>query len=122
MRAQFGGVNVDRDGEPVGLWFDRSVVDGERGDHIYVDLRPDEMRELGRRIGDAVGLTGEDVDRMYEVAEDWEADVLDALRRRAGLTWECDGGDPERFSHWTNLESDEHCGLCGRARPSEKEA
>ena len=58
-----------------------------------------------------------EIDRLYQVAEDWEADVLDQLRRRAGLTWECTGDKPDGFSHWTNLSTDDVCGLCGRRRP-----
>ena len=45
-------------------------------------------------------------DLMYQVAEDWEAAVLDDLRRRAGLTWEHEGC-------WTNLITDDRCGKCG---------
>ena len=50
-----------------------------------------------------------DVDAMYRVAEDWEADVLDALRERAGITWEHEGC-------WTNMADDKRCGGCGEPR------
>ncbi len=53
--------------------------------------------------------TDTDITRMYQAAEDWEADVLDALQRRAGITWEHDGC-------WTNLANDTHCGYCGKPR------
>ena len=59
---------------------------------------------------------GNEVDELYEVAEDWEADVLDALRRRAGLVWECEG-DGQRPC-WTNLATATACEHCGRARPA----
>jgi len=53
----------------------------------------------------------DDLAAMYQVAEDWEADVLDQLRRRAGVTWECDcpGG-------WTNLATETNCAKCGKPR------
>lgn len=49
-----------------------------------------------------------ELDQMYRVAEDWEADVLDALRRRAGITWECEGC-------WTNTADTATCDQCGAA-------
>ena len=60
----------------------------------------------------------DDVTRMYAVADDYEADQLDELRRRAGLIWECDGGNPDQFSHWTNPEVADRCERCGRPRPT----
>lgn len=57
-------------------------------------------------------MTGEpepEIDAMYRVAEDWEADVLDQLRRRAGITWEHTGC-------WTNYADVNECERCGRSR------
>lgn len=45
--------------------------------------------------------------RLYEVASDGEAAMLDELQERAGLTWTC----PVRA--WTNPKG-ERCGDCGR--------
>ena len=55
-----------------------------------------------------------DTDRMYEVADDYEAATLDALRNKAGLTWEC--RDKGGRSHWTNGENETKCGECGKRR------
>ena len=65
-----------------------------------------------------------EVDRMYDVADDYEAATLDELRRRAGITWECYRGDPDRLSScWTNMADDEVCQQCGTPRPAaEQEA
>lgn len=49
----------------------------------------------------------DEIDRLYLVANDYEADVLDALRERAGITWTC----PVR--PWTN-DKGEKCEDCGR--------
>lgn len=46
---------------------------------------------------------------LYAVANDYEAQTLDALRERAGLTWEHEGC-------WTNEASDTTCGRCGDPR------
>lgn len=64
------------------------------------------------------------IERLYAVADDHETDVLDALRERAGLTWEC--RDVTGYSHWTNDETDKSCGgwiasenrVCGKPRPA----
>jgi hypothetical protein len=54
------------------------------------------------------------IDRLYEVADDHESDVLDALRERAGLIWTCYGPhkpkDPEA---WTN-QAGQPCEVCGK--------
>lgn len=47
------GVNVNYDGEPVGLWFDPETV--EMDEHAYVSMGEDELAELGRRIVEATG-------------------------------------------------------------------
>jgi hypothetical protein len=62
-------------------------------------------------------MTVSEFEKMYEVATDDEAVVLDDLRRRAGITWECTcqpGG-------WTNAvgpaASVDFCDRCGARRP-----
>lgn len=58
----------------------------------------------------------DEVAELYDVAEDWEVEVLDGLRRRAGQVWDCDaGGDG---ACWTNPASASACEHCGRARPA----
>jgi hypothetical protein len=52
------------------------------------------------------------VDRMYEAATDHEVDVLDQVRRRAGLIWEC-YGTAKRPCRWTNVEGETSCEQCG---------
>jgi hypothetical protein len=47
--------------------------------------------------------------RLYNVADDGEADILDLLLERAGITWEHEGC-------WTNREDDRTCQRCGSAR------
>ena len=56
-----------------------------------------------------------ELQRMYAVANDYEAASLDSLRERAGCTWEC--RDESGRSHWTNDETDKHCGQCGTPKP-----
>jgi hypothetical protein len=55
------------------------------------------------------------IERLYEIADDNEVAVLDRLRDRAGLTWEC--RDSEGRAHWTNGEDETVCGECGKLRP-----
>jgi hypothetical protein len=56
-----------------------------------------------------------DLSKLYEVAEDYEAAVLDRLRDRAGLTWECLNTDGH--AHWTNDADERVCGKCGKVKP-----
>lgn len=50
--------------------------------------------------------------RLYDVASDTEAALLDDLQVRAGLLWVCEG-----HGHtWTN-RSGEPCEECGRTEP-----
>jgi hypothetical protein len=58
-----------------------------------------------------------ELDEMRMVADDGEHAVLDDLRRRAGITWECYGDDDEGGGHWTNHRDDDVCGICQRPRP-----
>jgi hypothetical protein len=60
-----------------------------------------------------VGEVSTEIERLYEVADDSEADVLDALRIRAGITWDC---EPCR---WTNVG--DNCELCNASRPETTE-
>ncbi len=56
----------------------------------------------------------DELTRLYEVADDFEADVLDGLRHKAGLIWTCDGphadGQPGRWTQPTGTP----CEWCGR--------
>lgn len=57
----------------------------------------------------------EELERIWAVADDDEKAIIDTLRRRAGLTWEC----PDC---WTNDEHDQVCDNCGKPKPgTEKE-
>ena len=56
----------------------------------------------------------DEVAEMYRVADDYEAQTLDELRIRAGITWECYGEDGD--SCWTNHRDDPKCDRCGRPR------
>jgi hypothetical protein len=57
---------------------------------------------------------------LYAIADDGEAQMLDALRDRAGQTWEC--RDEQGDSHWTNLRQDKVCDRCGQPRPDNPSA
>ena len=46
---------------------------------------------------------------LFDVASDFEAEILRGLRERAGHTWEHEGC-------WTNEASDTACGRCGASR------
>lgn len=67
----------------------------------------------------AAALRGEQVEisditgELYAVADDHEADVLDSLRRRAGMVWDCLG------CRWCNVASDDTCEQCGAVREQE---
>ena len=50
-----------------------------------------------------------EIARLYDVAEDHEAQMLDELRERAGITWEHEGC-------WTNLAEATTCDRCGATR------
>lgn len=57
-----------------------------------------------------------EMERIWNVADDYEMSIIEGLRRRAGLTWEC----PDC---WTNEEDDQVCGQCGEPKPgTEKES
>lgn len=53
-----------------------------------------------------------EIDLMFQVAEDWEADVLSDLRRRAGITWQCECG-------YSNMADESTCDGCGLTRGDE---
>jgi len=60
--------------------------------------------------GETVYLAGTEVERLYLVAEDYEADVLDHLREKAGVTW-------THYGCWTNLVAGgdgKNCERCGK--------
>jgi hypothetical protein len=58
----------------------------------------------------------DEIAHLYQVADDHEAALLDDLRRRAGLTWDCEACEDR--GGWTNLSGDSVCGRCGEAVPS----
>lgn len=58
---------------------------------------------MSRKLPDAL-------ERMYEVANHYEASVLDELQERAGITWTCRTDDHT----WTNQKG-EPCERCGRS-------
>lgn len=55
----------------------------------------------------------DDLTRLYEIADDNEACMLDDLRERAGMVWVCS-------CMWRNHESDETCGGCTSGRRPER--
>lgn len=55
------------------------------------------------------------LDRLYEVADDYQADVLDELSHKAGLVWTCRRHDPP----WTN-QAGEPCEKCGQGEKEER--
>jgi len=76
------------------------------------------MTTVSASIDAALTPGGEvtEAERMYDVADDYETATLDALRQRAGITWdhtEEQGCDP---GGWTNLASDSVCQRCGKPR------
>ena len=65
-----------------------------------------------------MALIVDEVTEMYRVADDYEAGVLDQLRERAGITWECYGPEPYSIAPcWTNRRDDAVCDQCGTPRP-----
>lgn len=54
-----------------------------------------------------------DIARLYEVATDHEAAILDDLEERAGLIWTC----PDLGCRWRNPEDLDACEECGTAKP-----
>lgn len=57
----------------------------------------------------------DEIARMYKVANDYEADLLDELRERAGILWVC-------RCLWRNHESEARCGGCGSGKRPERNA
>jgi hypothetical protein len=49
-----------------------------------------------------------EIDKLYMAANDYEADVLDRLREKAGITWE----HRSDTCRWTNLVGS-RCERCG---------
>jgi len=50
---------------------------------------------------------------LYDVADDSEADVLEALRVKAGHLWKCRVDD----CNWVNPRDEPKCDGCGSAKP-----
>lgn len=53
------------------------------------------------------------LDRLYDVAGDYEVSVLDELTRRAELRWTCPSCD------WVNTAEAAGCEMCPTARPKQ---
>lgn len=61
-----------------------------------------------------------DLEKMRDVADDHENDVLDGLAVKAGILWKCRAprpGDPEMECFYYNEARDKKCGGCGTRRP-----
>jgi hypothetical protein len=81
---------------------------------IGVEANEADVRRLIRRLNETLvenGLRPEgseaEFNRMRDVADDYESNVLDNLRDRAGITWTCP------VAPWTNPKG-ERCDDCGR--------
>jgi len=61
-----------------------------------------------------------EIEKLYAVADGDEADVLDRLREKAGITWEC--RDENGYSHWTNTSRRKTCERCHRPRQGRRKA
>lgn len=62
--------------------------------------------------------------RLWEHADDYEAEVISQLARKAGILWQCHASDAQVGNLeclWDNREDDATCGSCGASRP-EREA
>jgi hypothetical protein len=56
-----------------------------------------------------------DLELLYNLAEDSELPMLDALARRAGLRWDCQAKPEHPHGPWTNVTG-EPCDRCGRSQ------
>lgn len=51
--------------------------------------------------------------RLFNAADDNEADVIEQVAIKAGLLWRC----PDEGCRYNNDEQDKVCGSCGKKRP-----
>jgi hypothetical protein len=51
------------------------------------------------------------IEKLYDVADDYEKDVLDSLRLRSNLIWQCE------VCHWFNDPLADKCENCGTLKP-----
>jgi len=109
-------------------WLRMMVANHERddpGEAFTKEEAIDSLLELRREIeGVIVLLGGPDLNiiwRMHAVATTGESACIDDLSLRAGLTWNCLGGE-DGITHWTNSETDTICGECGKPRPPKERA
>ena len=56
MSKRVMSVNIDGEGDTVGLWIERSALDLDIGDHAYVFLGVDDLRRLAWDILEALPL------------------------------------------------------------------
>lgn len=56
-------------------------------------------------------------ERLYAVADDIEADMLEGLAVKAGILWKCGDPDADDRCGWVNFPSDAVCGGCGTLAP-----
>lgn len=61
------------------------------------------------------------IELLYAIADDHEAAILDRLRERAGLTWECYGSETTPC-RWTNIAAATSCERCGQQQPTSASA
>ena len=47
---------------------------------------------------------------LWEAADDYEADMITDVARRAGLCWKC----PDEACNWNNRADEARCGSCGK--------
>lgn len=52
------------------------------------------------------------INAMLDTADDWEADILDALLVRSGYWWRCEDEDAGEFCGFVRMG--DACDLCGR--------
>lgn len=62
------------------------------------------------------------LNRLWNVADDYEASVLDDLLIRASVTWQCENRLAEGHAcGYRNPVEDDTCGNCGAPRPEQGE-
>jgi hypothetical protein len=67
-------------------------------------------RAIPAALNAAADMTADELTRrLYDVADDYETDTLDALRVKAGIVWLCP------VAPWT-VPTGEDCDDCGRSR------
>lgn len=82
---------------------------------VILALSPADRVALARFLLEGTATESE---ALYAVADDWDRDVLDRLRREAGITWDCYGPEGESVC-WTNVAANTVCDHCQTPRPKE---